>query len=57
MDELQRYLSHPENRIHIARDYWKGFSSDNEPHFAQKCLESEYRWLALAEDFDKTEHF
>ncbi len=57
MDELQRYLSHPEDGIHICRENRLRFCSINEPYFAQKCLDEEYHWLALAEDFDKTEHF
>ncbi len=57
MIKVQRYLSHPEDGINICRENRLRFCSINEPYFAQKCLDEEYHWLALAEDFDKTEHF
>jgi len=57
MIDVQRYLSHPEDSIDICREDRLKFCSINEPYFAKKRLEEEYYWLALAEDFDKTEHF
>ncbi len=57
MTRIQRYLSQPENRIHICRANQLLFAAKGEDQMVQACVKEEYRWLALAEDFDKTEHF
>ena len=57
MSKIQKYLQQPENRIRICRANQALFAAKGDDQFVGACLREEYRWLALAEDFDKTEHF
>ena len=55
--KIQQYLAQPENRIRICRANQLLFSAKDDDLTANACLKEEYRWLALAEEFDRTEHF